>query len=150
MSTVTFGAIGHPYAFTSASPQVDAEAGSVYRVYRCFEKPKGNETMSTLAFLPYELRERRADDLDELDEDGWYLSGVGHHDLWCATTLEEAVDAAQEHIAWDGRDPTSMRMSPPPTNSDGSPSHRLPDSMAQWLEDDLWRVWYGKPDKESQ
>lgn len=121
-STVTFGAIGWPYSFTSAP--LEKECWTEW-VYRCFEKPEGNEKVSTLAYLPYELRERKRDEGEEVFEDGWYLSGVGHHELWCGSTLEEAVDAAQEHIAWDGSDPTTLSPTPARTNPDGTLSHLL-------------------------
>lgn len=113
-STVTFGAIGWPYSFTSAP--LEREQWTEW-TYRCFEKPKGNETMATLTYLPYELRERERDEAEDIFEDGWYLSGVGHHELWCGPTLKEAVDAAQEHIAWDGSDPGALPPAPPPVQS---------------------------------
>lgn len=134
-SIATFGALGHPFSFTSASlPGM----GGLEWVYRCFEKPKGNEAMSELSFLPYVLRECEGDDDEELFETGWYLSGVGHHQVWCGVNLKDAVDEAQEHIAWDGRDPTNLP-TPRKENGDGMLSHRLPyHDESAWLDDELW------------
>lgn len=135
LSTVSFGAIGHPFSFVSAP--LDYQHQEV-RAFRCFEKPKGNETMSTLSYLPYVLQECEKDEGLELFEKGWYLTGVGHHQVWCGVNLKDAVDEAQEHIAWDGRNPAELPMTGR-EKPDGSPSHLLPcQDESAWLDDSLW------------
>jgi hypothetical protein len=106
LSTSTFSAIGHPFAFTWRWTEEEG------RFLQCFENPAPRCTMAKIPWLGYTLHERKRDDKEELFEDGWYLSGIGHHELWCGTTLPEAVTAAQEHIAWDGSDPTRVLVPP--------------------------------------
>lgn len=124
--TATFSVIGHPFPFTWAT----AQYGSNEKVLRVFcESPDERDGQR------YELFYRKRDDVEELYEDGWYLTGVGHHLVWCAATVEDAVDAAQEHILWDGQDPHSLPMEGP-RNEHRPHAMRVADS--EWLDDDIW------------
>lgn len=160
-SSVTFGAIGYPFSFTSAPEDWDKEWEWAYC---CFEAPEERTaTMRSLVYLPYRLRERKRSDAlaeDEdgwqlqevVEEDGWYLSGVGHHELWCGSTIEEAVDAAQEYIAWDGSDPLNLPMESGERTEEGRLIHRMPaQPLSVWHDDTLWfGAFSGKRPKREQ
>lgn len=131
----TFSAIGYPFAFTWHSAW-----GSGRKSLRCFpdhspevKEPEGSEDF-------YDLTLYKVGEEDEVFEDGWYLSGIGHHLLWCGKDIPEAVDAAQEHIAWDGRNPHDMPLLPVKENF----AHAIPIPDYVWKDDPYWQVFFGE------
>lgn len=136
-SAASFAAIGYPFTFTWVWDEAARE-----RTLRPFEDPRGRGTVNGLTYLPYVLRQPRPD--DQLD-DGWYLYGVGHHELWCGLPVEDAVDAAQEHIAGDGSDPTNL---PPVLDIEDNRSHKLLVRSDLWEDPEFWpygRSPFGAP-----
>lgn len=129
----TFSAIGYPFTFVQVSP-----VGDLDLVLRCWPDVNlAEQAPDEEAFDSYDLVFRRVQPDEEIDEDGWYLSGLGHHLMWCAATLKEAVDVAQEHIVWDGKGgcPEVYRES---QNPDRPHALTVPDS--EWQDD---RIWFG-------
>lgn len=139
----SFGVIGSPFQFIPHSVHGDPN-----RVLRCHPGLDLSREIPPLdSDNHYDLTlQNHVDESIEVFEPGWYLSGVGHHLLWCAATLEEAVDAAQEHIAWDGGDPTNLPLPGPVMVSFGGGdeeplaiSHRITYlDPSVWEDDDLW------------
>lgn len=143
ITSSTFSVIGFPFVFMWASPYGGPES-----FLRCFPgvvEEHQSRVRCDQHLYPedvddayYDLAFKRVDEHDEVFEDGWYLSGVGHHLLWCGAVLEKAVDEAQEHIAWDGSDPLSLPVRIP-THSDGTVSHRIPFlDPSVWEDDSMW------------
>lgn len=127
----TFSAIGYPFTFVRVSPHGDPD-----EVLRCWPEVNLAEAApDEEAFDSYDLVFRRRQPDEEIDEDGWYLTGIGQHLMWCSDTLEEAVDVAQEHIVWDSRG-----MSPEQPVGSRIPERphalRVPDS--EWQDDSIW------------
>lgn len=142
--TSTFSAIGHPFSFTWAIGEYDSDV----KFLRQFIDDNQARPLDVL----YEIHWRRRDDALELFEDGWYLTGVGHHELWCAATMEDAVDAAQEHILRDGSDPLNLPMESGERTEDGHLIHRMPAlPLSVWHDDGLWfGMFSGKRPKREQ
>lgn len=153
-----FQAIGNPFSFVST-----CVVGAPQTSFRCFPGHTDQETdqiwyelyMNPGRECPphYDLLLKTVDEAEGIFEEGWYLSGIGHHLGWCGVNLESAVDEAQDLIMWDGRDP--LAPDPPPFVTDelGFISHKLPYSEFGIGDDDpllqLYggrRISYGKKD----
>lgn len=124
----TTSVIGYPFAFVPVSVYGDPD-----RRLRCYPEVKPAGIPSEFDAF-YELRWCPQGSDDEVDATGWYLTGVGHHLLWCGEVIEDAVDAAQEHIAWDGSDPYNL--TPLPLNE--VYPMLIPVITDEWFYEDLW------------
>lgn len=157
-STHLFQVIGHPFSFIST-----CAAGAPLLSVRCFPGHTDEEAdriryelfMNPEKDPPpcYDLLLKKADEAEEIFEEGWYLSGIGHHLEWCGVNLELAVDEAQELIMWDGRDRLAEDLPPVVADECGFISHKLPYSEFGVGDDDpllqLYggrRISYGKKD----
>jgi hypothetical protein len=136
--TSSFSVIGYPFSFMRHSPHGDPD--EVLRYFPGYQAEEQNEirwkqTTGADGLEYYDLVLKRfVREDEEVFEPGWYLSGIGHHLMWCAVSLEDAVDAAQEHIACDGQDPMSMTRLP--FNPDRP--YAIPEPESVWQDDSLW------------
>jgi hypothetical protein len=128
----SFSAIGQPWAFVPSSPVGDPD-----RRLRAYTYVNLSSYTPAEQDEFYELHLKQAGAGDEVFETGWYLSGVGHHLLWCAAQLADAVDVAQEHIAWDGQDPLNL---PIPMPDEYRP-HALHVPEYVWRGDPVWMAF---------
>ena len=143
-STTTYRVIGYPFAFVWATLPNAPDA-----YLRCYpdvldeklDEIRHQHFLGRLDSVPqhYDLHFKRTGEDDEIFEDGWYLSGIGHHLLWCGADVADAADAAQEHIAWDGRDPHGLDPRPP-LHEDRPHALVLPDSV--WEDEALWPAYF--------
>lgn len=156
LTTSTFSVIGYPFTFIWSSV-VGAEEKSL-RCYPDITDAEQQQLRYELRMDPrreapphYDLVFKKVNEAEEIFEEGWYLSGIGHHLEWCDVNLESAVDEAQEMIAWDGQDPTAPGLPPIVRDAAGFLSHKLPYSDFGMEEDDpltelyeRWRFPYAK------
>lgn len=127
----TFSAIGLPFSFAWSSPHGDPE-----KRLRCYPKSRPEDYTEAESHHDnfYELVWCTRLDEEDVFEDGWYLSGVGHHLEWCGAVLDEAVDCAQEHIIWDGSNASDFRMEP--VNEERPHAYPVQDHV--WQDDPVW------------